>query len=265
MTITEVYITHRMTYRRGTEMNAYASGRRFSGIVVALSGKMDYALTDGERITLCEGEIMYLPEMSGYIVRTPYSDFEHCTLNFGLAQTADFPMSDKLREVMFGTKPTVIKPSSFEETIRLCDRVINCRRYNTVASELLCRAYLYELLHMFVTTLESDGGDVARKALMPAKEYIEHHYTESIQISTLAEKCAMSETHFRRRFKQAFGTAPNEYVTTLRLSRAKELLLTRLYRVSEIAEMSGYDDANYFARLFKRKVGMTPIEYTESR
>ena len=265
MNVTEIFITHRITYLKGTDMTAYVSGRRFSGFVLALSGKIDYVLTEGGKISLREGEIMYLPEMSGYSAHTPECEFEHCTLNFGLSPSPDTTLSEKTLSVMFGTRPVVVKPDSFEEAKRLCERVISSRRSNTEGSELLCRAYLYELLHMFVTALEREDYGGVRRTVMPAKRYIDAHYLENIPASVLAAECAMSETHFRRRFRQAFGTAPGEYIAELRISRAKELLLTRLYRVSEVAEMSGYSDANYFARLFKSKVGMTPVEFTESR
>jgi transcriptional regulator GlxA family with amidase domain len=69
------------------------------------------------------------------------------------------------------------------------------------------------------------------------------------------------ERTFKRRFRQATGLSPLEYVHTLRLEAAKHLLETGDRPVEAVAEDVGYEDAGFFGRLFRRQVGLTPAQY----
>lgn len=94
------------------------------------------------------------------------------------------------------------------------------------------------------------------------KEYVEAHYAESdLNISLLADKMNISLSYLSTVFKQTAGINLSAYIANLRLGRAKELLADPSHSISEAATLSGYDDAKYFAKLFKRKCGMTPSEY----
>ena len=65
-------------------------------------------------------------------------------------------------------------------------------------------------------------------------------------------------------FKRTFGVNFVDYLTELRINAAKELLMDPLRPAAEVASMVGYESANYFARAFKKKTGMTPTEYRRS-
>jgi transcriptional regulator GlxA family with amidase domain len=71
----------------------------------------------------------------------------------------------------------------------------------------------------------------------------------------------LSERSFARRFSQATGMSPLEYIHTLRLEEAKQMLESTEQAVEAIANEVGYEDASFFGRLFKRKVGLTPTQY----
>ena len=71
----------------------------------------------------------------------------------------------------------------------------------------------------------------------------------------------MSMRTFQRRFAQATGLAPLDYVHTLRLEEAKQMLESGDAPVEAIALEVGYQDASFFGRLFRRKVGLTPAQY----
>ena len=71
----------------------------------------------------------------------------------------------------------------------------------------------------------------------------------------------MSETHFRRMFAKLFAVPPTEYRLRKRILRAKDLLLSGQYTISEAARQVGFSDPNYFARIFKLKEGVSPSEF----
>jgi transcriptional regulator GlxA family with amidase domain len=76
-----------------------------------------------------------------------------------------------------------------------------------------------------------------------------------VRLSGLAERT------FKRRFQQATGMAPLEYVHALRLEEAKQMLESGDLPIEAIANEVGYEDAGYFSRLFRRKVNLTPAQY----
>ena len=72
---------------------------------------------------------------------------------------------------------------------------------------------------------------------------------------------ALKKEAYNLRFQQATGLSPLEYVHTLRLEEAKQHLETGDEAVEAIAQAVGYEDAAYFSRLFRRKVGLSPAQY----
>ena len=94
------------------------------------------------------------------------------------------------------------------------------------------------------------------------KEYVENHYTEpDLNISALADKMNVSLSYLSTVFKQTAGINLSSYISAMRISHAKKVLADPSHSIAEAASLSGYEDAKYFARLFKRKCGMTPSEY----
>ena len=74
----------------------------------------------------------------------------------------------------------------------------------------------------------------------------------------------MSETYFRRIFSKNFGISPIRFINNLKIDRARELLASGLYTISNVAELSGFHDESYFSREFKKHSGKTPKEYANA-
>ena len=100
-----------------------------------------------------------------------------------------------------------------------------------------------------------------RERLRPALAYIAEHFTEHISIVDMARMCHMSENYFSRMFGRLTGRTFPGYVTDLRLTKAKELLLEGDAKIGRVAYEVGYDDPAYFVRKFKAHTGMTPSEW----
>jgi len=95
-----------------------------------------------------------------------------------------------------------------------------------------------------------------------ARFYMAQHYTDpNLMLQDVAKAVNMSNSRFSTVFAQQGGKTFTEYLTQLRLNRAKELLRETDLRSSQIAFEVGYNDAHYFSYLFKKSVGMTPGEY----
>lgn len=92
------------------------------------------------------------------------------------------------------------------------------------------------------------------------EHYLSQHLEEDLGIAELAKRFDLSASQFRRLFKQYSGTSPRDYITSRRVSRAKELLVQGA-SIKETAATVGYSDVFYFMRLFKQRSGQTAGEF----
>ena len=91
--------------------------------------------------------------------------------------------------------------------------------------------------------------------------WIAEHYNEPNPVTALVRLSGLAERSFKRRFQQATGMPPLEYVHTLRIEEAKQMLEAGEAPVEAIAHEVGYEDATFFSRLFRRKVNLSPAQY----
>lgn len=93
------------------------------------------------------------------------------------------------------------------------------------------------------------------------QSWIAEHYAEPAPVAAMVQLSGLAERSFKRRFEQATGMAPLEYVHTLRLEEAKQMLESGKLPIEAIANEVGYEDAGFFSRLFRRNVNLTPAQY----
>lgn len=106
------------------------------------------------------------------------------------------------------------------------------------------------------------AGRQSDDALMGRMQrWVAEHYDRPSPVSQLIRNSGLPESTFKRRFRAATGMSPLDYVHAVRLEEAKHLLESTVLPVDSIASEVGYEDAGYFGRLFKRKVGITPAQY----
>ncbi len=91
--------------------------------------------------------------------------------------------------------------------------------------------------------------------------WIATHYDQPSPVAGMINLIGLPERTFSRRFNQATGLAPMEYVHTLRLEEAKQILERGDDPIEAVAQQVGYEDSAFFGRLFRRKVGVTPAQY----
>lgn len=127
-------------------------------------------------------------------------------------------------------------------------------------------AYAENVISRAITLRDQNSGNKNRSILKTAVDFIDSHYMEEdISLNTVANVANVSSNHFSALFSQNMGQTFIEYLTTLRMNKAKELLRCTGMRSSEIAGEIGYKDAHYFSYLFKKTQGMTPSDYRKAR
>lgn len=119
-------------------------------------------------------------------------------------------------------------------------------------------------IHRIITTffgLEQDSTDGNERKIRMAMTYIEMHHAEEISPAMLAKKAGMSSGYLSTVFYRIAGQTVIGYITGERIRSACQLLAETRGSVAEIARTVGYDDPQYFFRVFKKSTGTTPLEY----
>jgi len=98
------------------------------------------------------------------------------------------------------------------------------------------------------------------RRIVQAKLFIDSNYAERIDAGEIADEACYSKFHFIRTFKSIYGRTPHQYLTHVRIERAKELLEQEV-SVTEACFAVGFDSLGSFTSLFKRRAGVTPSDY----
>lgn len=155
------------------------------------------------------------------------------SLNFGIGNTVTDYMSI---------------PDSFEEAQKACahaDASQPVLRYSRLA--------------------ESNRNAGKDKLIKDAQEYIENHISEKLTLTSTAEQFGLSPSYFSVLFKQQTGVGFSDYVTNIRIEKAKQMLLSGDARVFEVADALGFESAYYFSKVFKKVVGCSPREFIQEK
>ena len=127
----------------------------------------------------------------------------------------------------------------------------------------ICRETV-EILDGFLDAVyESRGKKNTSEHLYKAIQYINAHYFEDINLDILAQNVFVSTYYLSHLFRREMGVTFSDYLTKVRVSRAKELLMEGR-SVEDVSECVGYSDGNYFIKIFKKYVGITPSKYRKS-
>ena len=118
-------------------------------------------------------------------------------------------------------------------------------------------------IEMFIAKLMYSNKKQMHEIVEAATKYINERLTEDLTVFTLAEQFHVARNYFSRLFKKEMGEGCNEYITRLRIEKAKQLLGASRLKTYEIAEKVGYNDTNYFSLAFKKNTGLSPKEFRE--
>ncbi|MCU6707431.1 AraC family transcriptional regulator [Paenibacillus sp. J5C_2022] len=107
------------------------------------------------------------------------------------------------------------------------------------------------------------GGSKSGSVVSDITRYIEQHYADNIYLETIADEIGLSPKYVSRLFKETTGTSITQYISLVRISKAKELLAQTDMKVSEISERIGITSRTTFLRLFKKHESLSPLDYRQ--
>ena len=126
---------------------------------------------------------------------------------------------------------------------------------------LSTKSEFYAILSRIAENRTEENGSAVWEGI----KYIEDNFNQPITVGELAKMCAVSETSFRRIFKETTGESPVKYINRLKIAKAKELLKSSEITVDEIAYFLSFYDKSYFCKTFKSVTNLTPAQYRKRR
>lgn len=184
-----------------------------------------------EYLTSCE---VYQLDSDGYRIKY-------------IACSVEYETAAKLREVIC------------DGLLKMCERLDFELEIKAVIKMGLSCESAYEL---FEDKFEAEASMYDNMTVIKmAKKYIDENFDKDISLHDLGKHVNMNSAYFSRIFKQVTNKNFIDYLTDIRIEKAKQLVLNGNFKVSEIAEKVGYRSVSYFGRIFKQATGCTPREY----
>lgn len=205
---------------------------------------------DGHTSRLSDNSLIYIPANKEY--------------SYSLTFEKNISISFEL----FNCFPNTIcqfKPENPDTYQQLMEKMYSIWTQKLSGYKYECTSMFYKLMSGIQSECSSSSNAKISPRIQTAYNYINEYYNDpNITISLCAEMCGISEVHFRQIFYKCLGVSPKKYILSIRIYHAISLLNTQNYKISEIAEKTGFVNAKYFSVVFKNIVGLTPSEYKNS-
>lgn len=217
-------------------------------IILKYEGETVYT-ANGQKYISNAGSVVILPKGSSY-------DWQ-CTKS-GHYSIIEFESDLILKEII------CLPTKSADKVLKYFNELEYKRMMKKTMFELESIRDLYSLI---LTLLQNQPSKYYPSSkfdkITPALDYIAKHYNTKITNDELAILSGLSTVYFRKLFKGITGKSPINYICSLRLEKAKEMLASDYSSISDISLILGYQNIYDFSRAFKKYVGMSPIKYKE--
>ncbi|HCB95389.1 MAG: helix-turn-helix domain-containing protein [Monoglobaceae bacterium] len=206
-------------------------------------GCFSYRIGNGEEKTIYRGEFVICPPGKPFF-RKVIDSIELCMIKFVCNEFDVFSNSIKVNDVL-----------RYNYNLSKLEDCIFC---GDMESQPIFSHYCRDIIYML------NESSFADRPFAEEKKYIENNYNKNISISELAKNSGYSVVHFINKFKSIYGCTPGQYLSDIRLRKAKELLACSYNTSKEVAFMCGFNDELYFIRFFKKHMGITPKEFRKN-
>lgn len=201
------------------------------------------------------GTVAYLPANMVHIAQSPNerpSSWEYIWIDTSLIESGMLPERETI----------IIDHDCYRLFNMMKDELINKEKYSDGPElfKYLCSAITLKLTRLGSKT-KPESGEFSREMLLPAIVYISEHFSDNITISELANKCCVSISTLRREFKNVTGMSPLEYIFTVKITMAENLLENTSLPILEVSERSGFNVLSSFNRQFRKRNNMSPSEF----
>ena len=226
-----------------------ARERSRAGLVLFTEGEIEYIFPSSS-IVATRGSVMLFPPDVAYSGIAKTQRVAYFVLDFNTAFENEL--------VRFGA-PCIVTPKDFDKLCVDFSSIVSIWEQQRMDAGIKAKAFLYATLSEIV---ENTKVNFPRREMNDILTYILDHYTDQdISVSDLCDRFYISESQLRRNVLKATGLTPNEYITSIRLSRAKRELICTQKSIAQIAYECGFTSAYYFSRCFRQHEKISPKEY----
>ncbi len=223
-----------------------------------LSGEGELEI-DGEVYSLRRGDTFIVDIPNDHCYRLPLTsqEWEIIYLEFSKESLPLFKKLYQMEGHYFHTNPKLLKLVTQLYKMAIDDKLEDIYQNSRYAYELLMNlmSHFSKEIEQKTFSFYVDRG----------KKFIEENYSQLIGMEEIADYVQLSKFHLTREFKKEIGTTPGNYLTQVRMRKAIELLIfSQHLTIEEIAIQVGYNNGNYFSKVFKREIGVSPKGYRES-
>jgi AraC-like DNA-binding protein len=243
--VNNIYAVQQRWNQKLQGVDIIQSPRRNQGIALLTDYSAVYTYLDGSTFTAEPGDVMLLPKGAQYSFRyqlPPGKTAHPLLINFRCCQAdGTEPILDHSAMRLCKDNGTLLP--LFMEAAAL---------YKSNAHPAQLKATVYRVLSLLFPMQQQDDCCIG---------YIHSHFAEQFSIPQLAKRCALSESVYRRRFRQLTGVSPIQYINHLKIEKACQLLRSGDITPGEISDYLHFYSVSYFYRVFKAVTGFTPNEY----
>lgn len=234
------------------------NGRGDYQLLYIAAGKAHFYFDGKERIIPKGNMVLFRPGESQiyylYASEKPETYWVHFT-GSDVGLLLDYYQMPKGENVFYtGTSP------DYQWLYRQMIQELQLRRANYDDLLSMNLRHIFLMINRYLKEGKQVGTDVLDE-IERATHYFNENYNQQISIEKYAEEHMMTSCWFIQSFKQITKTTPMQYIVSLRITNAMNLMDNTNYSIAEVASAVGYDNALYFSRLFHKHTGMSPREY----
>lgn len=181
-------------------------------------------------------------------------------------------LGDALLREVFSVVKVTVPEAQREYVLELFERISreNAASATDPVAFLMAKTCISQLLVYIYRcnrniTAEERVEAISEEKIQQAAKYISDHYSQNLTLAEVAGQAYMSQTYFSKKFKKVTGLNFREYLLSVRIRAADELMLQSDLSVGEVAGICGFSDANYFGDVFKKIKGISPMKYRKSK
>ncbi len=257
--ICEKHIFHNVSgllqvWNYGETFSFCGNPRPWHGFMYVLCDRVVFTEKNGTETIATNGDLIYIPKFSEYRAEffADPDSIADLLVNFDISglEGESYTFGNRIIRLFGDTSASIV-----DRMRAIGEASVNMNSpYLSVTENFY--ALISKIISRYAMQMEEDPK---RRAISKAVLFIESHLSENTPVTELAKICLMSETQFRKAFRQYTGTSPAKYKTQKKIQKARSILLNSPeVSVNEVSDMLGFCEVSYFYKVFSDVTGTTP-------
>ena len=231
----------------------------FSVLQYVTEGK-GYLELGGKTYEIVQGDLFFLPE--GHTCKY-YADEKDPYAYYWVAFQGKY--AEHLLKKCNITSDDPVMHVNNKQAERQFELMFKDMRQHKLPAILMVLSHLYCLFSILIKITSANRTYTGHYLIEEAMLYMDHHYCEPITVKDVCTYLNCDISHFIKVFKRHQGLSPKEYLDSLKLTRAKQLLKENRLTITQIASSLGFDDYSAFYKWFKKESGRSPRKYRSEK